>query len=502
MKIFISYKRNVEPDAPVANQVFEALNKDYDVFIDTTMGVGTKWAERIEKEIKSSDFIIPFLSEHSVHSEMVIAEIETAHFHNKETKKTIILPVRLAYSEPFAYPLSAYLNPINWAVWDNEADTQQLIAELLAAVSGGELEVTEKDKEDAVRRKQRVIPVPQASATPIKLEPPEGTMEAQSVFYIQRNCDDVALGAITKQGMTITIKGPRQMGKSSLLNQIISSAVENKKLIAFMDFQMIESSTLNDPDIFYRQFCSWITYELELKDRTEEYWKLPLGNVQRTTNYVQKYILKELGQPLVLAMDEVERVFDSPFRSDFFSMLRSWHNKRSAKSIWKQVDLVLVTSTEPYQFIADLNQSPFNVGEVIDLEDFDGNQVADLNHRHGNPFNDSELKILMEFLSGHPYLTRRGLYLVASSRLSAQNLLDQAIEDKGPFGDHLRNHFYRIQGNKGLVDGLKQIIKQGKCDDENIFFRLRGAGLVKREDTMVIPRNKTYAEYFLRYFND
>ena len=50
-KIFISYKRNIEPDTPVATAVYEALRQEHDVFIDTTIQVGEKWAERIQKGI-------------------------------------------------------------------------------------------------------------------------------------------------------------------------------------------------------------------------------------------------------------------------------------------------------------------------------------------------------------------------------------------------------------------------------------------------------------------
>jgi hypothetical protein len=53
----------------------------------------------------------------------------------------------------------------------------------------------------------------------------------------------------------------------------------------------------------------------------------------------------------------VAALVDTSFRLDFFSMLRSWHNSRAniTTSIWKQLDLVLVTSTEPYQLIENLN---------------------------------------------------------------------------------------------------------------------------------------------------
>src|SRR5437868_3144709 len=53
--LFISYKRKGIDEA-VALEVFKALAKDNEVFIDQTMRVGTHWAERIEAELRRSDF--------------------------------------------------------------------------------------------------------------------------------------------------------------------------------------------------------------------------------------------------------------------------------------------------------------------------------------------------------------------------------------------------------------------------------------------------------------
>jgi hypothetical protein len=44
-KVFISYKRNVEPDELLPLRLYEALREHCDVFIDQTMPVGTAWAE-------------------------------------------------------------------------------------------------------------------------------------------------------------------------------------------------------------------------------------------------------------------------------------------------------------------------------------------------------------------------------------------------------------------------------------------------------------------------
>lgn len=498
-KVFISYKRNIEPDAPVATAVYESLRNDHDVFIDTTLQVGEKWAERIQNEIRESDYLIIFLSEHSVHSEMVMAEVETAHHHGKAYGHPAILPVRLAYAEPLVYPISAYLNPLQWALWDKESDTQRLIAELQRAVSGGIL--PDKSTDVKVLTTTLVggeVPTASANIPPRDLDLPEGTMPHESPFYIERETDQEATQVLCEmEGVTITIKGPRQMGKSSLLNRLMVDGYGKGMKTAFIDFQMIENSAMQDADIFYRQFCNLLSWEFEIEDRVEEFWKGPLGHVQKTANYIQRHVLKEIRDvPVLLAMDEVERMFASPFRSDFFSMLRSWHNNRARGGDWMRLNMALVTSTEPYQLIADLNQSPFNVGTVVELADFNPEQVTELNRRHWNPLSSDRVGKIVELLGGHPYLTRKALYLIASKRATFDEVLKNACEDDGPFGDHLRNHLFRMSDYQELKSGLMQVIKYQRCPDEHVFFRLRGAGLVRRVGNDVLPRNSLYAEYF------
>jgi hypothetical protein len=449
--------------------------------------------------------LIVFLSTHSVVSEMVRAEIETAHRVAQEKEgRPAILPVRLSYHEPFNYPLSAYLNQINYVEWSSPEDTEWLIEQLRLAVSGNELGIdAAQPRADLIQASApQPMPQPLPQAQPQSLEMPEGTMETQSKFYVERASDAIAQAAIARQGVTITIKGPRQMGKSSLLIRTMAAAANNNKRVTYLDFQLVDKKSLTNADLFFRQFCSWLTDELELEDRVDEHWSSPLGNSQRCTRYVSRYLLRELDAPLVLAMDEVESIFDTDFRSDFFGMLRSWHNSRANVSIWKQLDLVMVTSTEPYQLIDNLNLSPFNVGEVIELTDFTSAQVAALNIYHGSPLNEQEERQLMSLLGGHPYLVRRALYMIASQRLSVAQLFARATEDGGPFDDHLCYHLFRLHDQEELVKGLRKVISHNTCQNEHIFFRLRGAGLVRREGHAVVPRCQLYADYFREHLHD
>ncbi|ABW29956.1 AAA-like domain-containing protein [Acaryochloris marina] len=503
-RIFISYKRDAVPDEQLALAIYQHLGQSHEVFIDQSMAVGTKWAEKIERELRQSDFLITLLSASAVGSEMVQGEVETANRLGSELGKPAILPVRVNYREPFTYPLSAYLNPINWAFWEQSEDTPQLLAELERAIAGESLSIaSDRAKQDLVQlptADKAEIPQPLPSAQPPTLEMPEGSMDPESQFYVERQGDQIALAAIQRQGVTVTIKGPRQMGKSSLLLKTVDQAIQADKRVAYIDFQLFDDAALGDADRFYQQFCLTITEQLELPNRIEDFWQDELGNNQRCTRYMQTYVLRELKHPFVLAMDEVDRIFDRKFRSDFFAMLRNWHNNRGlplpAMKVWKQFDLVLVTATEPYHLIADLHQSPFNVGEVISLKDFTAAQVADLNQRHGSPLTAEQERALFALLNGHPYLIRKALYLVASGQKSMDQVLAKADRDDGPFGDHLRYHLFRIYDRPELVQGMLGAVQKNRCEDERIVRLLCAAGLIRQEGKAELPRCQLYGDYF------
>lgn len=500
-RVFISYRAQ-EPDGTLAQAFQKALTQQGHLafLAQKDLHLGEVWTQRIDAELKQADYLLLLLSEQAATSEMVMAEVKLATRLQELQGKPGILPIRLNFPlhSPLSYGLRSYLDHIHQREWFTDANTAPLIQEVLQLLLDGRL------FEPSTRLARSPAPphpapsfIPKPFADMAVLEIPAGTMDPQSHFYMPRTCDAIALDTIQQAGVTITIKGPRQVGKSSLLSRINAAAVEVGKRVAFLDFQLFDQAALGDADRFFYQFCVWLTDLLELDDQVDEYWKAPLGNSQRCTRYMGRHLLKDLGVPLVIAMDEVERVFDTDFRSDFFSMLRSWHNNRANTPIWKQLDLVLVTSTEPYQLIENLNQSPFNVGQVIQLTDFTGEQVAELNRRHGTPLDDAQVGELMALLAGHPYLVRKALYLVASQQLSVTDLFAKATDDQGPFGDHLRYHLFRLNRKPEQKAGFLQVIQAHQCADDDVYFRLRGAGLITaREAAIVQPRCQLYARYF------
>lgn len=160
-KVFISYKRNVEPDEPIALEVFSQLAKDYDVFIDLKMMVGTKWSKEIQDNLLESDCFISLISEKSIKSEMVSTEILIAFKHAKATGLPLIMPVRLNYFEDLDYDLMAYLGSSNYIAWRSYSDTQNVIKQLQQAIEGHKLSNDKvldiikqraKDKENLIRK--------------------------------------------------------------------------------------------------------------------------------------------------------------------------------------------------------------------------------------------------------------------------------------------------------------------------------------------------------------
>ncbi|HEX9372995.1 MAG TPA: AAA-like domain-containing protein, partial [Roseiflexaceae bacterium] len=340
---------------------------------------------------------------------------------------------------------------------------------------------------------------PAASAPPRPLpwadpEPPEGVTEPQSAFYVERSADAEALRAIREQGVTVTIKGARQVGKTSLLSRVAAEARRHGKRALVLDFQLFERRLLGDTDRLFRYFCEAVTIGLGVESRVDAFWG-NMGNSYHCTRYLERYLLPQLDAPLVLAIDKVDRLPHAATRSDFFGMLRTWCQNRATTPVWKRLDLVLVTSTEPHRLVDNPYQSPFNIGLTVALDDFTPAQVVDLNQRHGLPFAPAQLEALTALLGGHPYLIRRALYLATAGRLAPEELIARAHDDGGPFGDHLRYQLFKLGGQPKLIVELRRILSRGAHTDEQAFYELHSAGLVRREGERSAPRCQLYGAY-------
>src|SRR5262245_948862 len=302
-RIFISYKRNVEPDQSLALELYDRFKGKHHVFIDRAIQIGQVWVKSIQTEIAGADFLVLLLSEHSIQSQMVAEEVRMADAARKQNAKPILLPVRLNFEGPLPYDLGAILNPIQYASWRGSDDTAAVFSQLEAAIAGGVLPEAQQPKGVGLSPD---VPLP--TANPVAtLEAPEGTMAAESPFYIERSVDTVARDEQAHKAYTLTVKGPRQMGKSSLLGRVMARSYQSGARVAFLDFQAFGSDVLRDPNQFYHQFCYLIEDALELPSKIEEFWKTPLAPTQKCSRLMERHVLKACGESgLLLAIDEAD----------------------------------------------------------------------------------------------------------------------------------------------------------------------------------------------------
>jgi hypothetical protein len=329
---------------------------------------------------------------------------------------------------------------------------------------------------------------------------PTGTLSSKSRFYIERAAEKPAVELVqdTSEGSTVMIIKSGQGGGSSLGQRLEETALSVGKRTVGLNFQRhFNSEDFADSEKFHYRFCLAIANELELDDKVEEAWQkycnLSLGN--RCTYYVQDLLEKLQGQPLLLAMDEIDLLGSTKFKSDFFAMLRNWHNERASEPVFKQLDLVLITSLEQSQLIDGALQSDFNVGLVVRLEDFSASEVAELAARYELSLSDEHLAQLMSWLSGHPYLSQLALHALAKNKVTMDTLFANAYEASSPFVTHLTNLHTKVRETSVLLEGVKRVAGRGEPDEPTIL-RLRHAGLVRRQGKTVQFRCRLYEEYF------
>jgi serine/threonine protein kinase len=344
-----------------------------------------------------------------------------------------------------------------------------------------------------------LVPADSQKNESLTLEEPDGQVRLNSPFYMERSpiesdCFEAVMGA----GALIRVKAPRQMGKSSLLSRILFHAQQQGYKSVHLYFQQADGEVFADLDRFLQWFCASIASELDLDNKLDEYWTGVLGSKNKCSKYFQRYLLAEITVPLVLGLDEVDLMFQYPkIATDFFGLLRAWHEKSKNEEIWKRLRLVIVHSKEVY-IPLNINQSPFNVGLPIELPELTQPQVEDLVKRHELIWTQTQVEQLMALVGGHPYLVRQALYQIARGRITLEQLLQIAQTEVGIYGDHLRRHLANLEEDHELVNIYKQIVVADAPMriETALAFRLHSMGLVKFQGNEVTPMCNLYRHYF------
>jgi len=164
--------------------------------------------------------------------------------------------------------------------------------------------------------------------------------------------------------------------------------------------------------------------------------------------------------------------------------------------------LAIAYSTEAHLFISDGNQSPFNVGTRLTLEDFTLEQVSDLNQRYGSPLKGEEVPRYFRVVAGQPYLVRRGLHEMVTRNARMPEFELRAESEDWIFGEHLRRIALILSRESELLQTVRDLIEGRPCASWEHFYRLRSAGILTGDSSLEARfRCPLYAAFLKRHLN-
>jgi len=336
------------------------------------------------------------------------------------------------------------------------------------------------------------------------LEPLEGQVPLDSLFYIEQDLGIDPYQEILKTGALLRIKAPRKRGKTSLMARILNYGQDQGYSTARLSLHRAGTSIFSSEKKFLRWICANITQQLHLESKLDDYCDEDMGSLLNCTLYFQEYLLEEITGPMILAIDEINQLFEFPnLARNFLSLLRSWHEETRDISVWQKLRFIIVHSTDIYVPI-ETNKSPFNVGLVIELPPFKQEEVDDLAQRYGLKLSFSELGCLIALTGGFPYLVRLVFDHCVHHKLPINKALQNATCETGIFHEHMHEQLRHLQQYANLADAFNKVITVDSPIELEVesAFKLNSLGLVDLRGSEVTVSCGLYRDYFQKRLLD
>jgi len=308
-----------------------------------------------------------------------------------------------------------------------------------------------------------------------------GPLPADTPLYQVRSEDEKrASQIILEPGALARIRGSRGMGKTSLMHQLLHKAEIADCTTGYLSLTTIDPLACEDLDQFLQEFCRQVSLALHIPERLEDYWDDFFGVTLCCKSYFEEYLLPQIDGPVVLALDDVDRLFScQEVADDFFGLLRAWHEEAKTREIWQQLRLIVAYSTDLY-VPQNINKSPFNVGFPLDLAPFLPTQIQSLLELWQVPLSDPEVISLADFTGGRPHLVQlacQGLFRNGGD-LSA--LMQTALQPESPFRETLQQLQQALNARPELLETLAAAIAAAPSDRLNHanLYHLDSLGLL------------------------
>ena len=270
-----------------------------------------------------------------------------------------------------------------------------------------------------------------------------------------------------------------------------------------------------DPDSYYQGFLEAVTRQLHISLDLSAFWKEHASETfnQRFLRFFREVATTDLKKPLVVFLDEIDSTLKLPFTDDLFTAIRTMYNERTLVEAYERVTFCLLGVATPNELIKDRRTTPYNVGYLLELRDFD-KEIDDLSILQSvlNPDVEIGARVLDRILywtGGHPYLTIKLCAEISITSNATQEDIDQYVNTAFTELDRVSgdSHFQQIQRflQTRLSDESKSLniyerILEGYREQDQATLshtELKLSGLVKRDvDGFLVIRNRIYHRLF------
>ena len=333
---------------------------------------------------------------------------------------------------------------------------------------------------------------------PYKFQGPLDLKKDRDKLVCAPRKDDVAfIIERIRRGEYVTIQGPQQIGKTTLLF-LVKNQFKHANY-AYINFEVAPGEKGKE-----KAFYQWLIDQLMEKIPCEKSgFNTITGEYPDASfiDFLKKF--KSTKKKIILLFDEINRL---NFLKGFLHVWRNLYHESIANVKIPNYNIITTSSMDLLKIPSGPN-SPFNITNTLNIKDLPGDESEGIIDK---PFEKLKIKItsnakkeLLSQISGHPQLLQHACCLLVEKAKSKEELtvtdVHETIERLMVDNAVLRTLNNNINENNALRDLVKNIVKKSKPKIFHPYkdFALLGAGAIKEENSFCKIRNEVFKKYII-----